>query len=117
MKNRLNFIKKYKKYFLVGAAALLVLLYLIFARGNNNVEVYVVENANLAQSVVLSGKISTSDKADLGFADSGRLAKILVKNNQEVAEGQVLAQLEIGDLLADLKIRELNLKNSSLSLE
>ncbi|MCE9549376.1 biotin/lipoyl-binding protein, partial [Candidatus Nomurabacteria bacterium] len=117
MKNKFDFVKKHKKYFFIGAPILVLLLYFIFGGGENGVESYVVEQATIEQSVMLSGKVTTSDKADLGFAASGRLSHIFVKNNQSVTEGQILAQLEIGDLLADLKIKELNSKTSNVDLE
>jgi len=113
----LNFIKKYKKSFLVGIPVLLVVIYFIFGRGETGTEAYTVEKTDVTQSVVLSGKVTTSDKADLGFASSGRLEKILVKNNQNVNQGQILAQLEIGDLLADLRIKEAGLRTSDVDLE
>ncbi|MBI5139074.1 efflux RND transporter periplasmic adaptor subunit [Candidatus Nomurabacteria bacterium] len=116
MKKMFNFVKDRKKYFFIGAPVLLLVLYFFFSGGKNDTELYIVERGDIVQSVSLSGKITTSDKADLGFAASGRIANIYVKNNQAVLEGQTLAQLEIGDLLADLKIKELNSKNSGLSL-
>lgn len=112
-----SIIRKYRRYLLIGLPILLVVLYFVFGRGKSGTETYVVNNANITQSVILSGKVETSDKADLGFAVSGRLAKIFIKNNQSVTQGQILAQLEINDLLADLKIKELNSKTSSVDLE
>lgn len=110
-------VKKYRKYFLIGIPLILVGLYFVFGRAENSTEAYVVGNANIEQSVMLSGKVTTSDKADLGFAAAGRVSRISVKNNQSVSRGQTLAQLEIGDLLADLKIKELNSKTSNVDLE
>lgn len=117
MKDIFNNIKIHKKYFLIGFLVLLVVLYFILGRSKNGTELYVVGNADIMQSVILSGKVTTSDKADLGFASTGRLGGIFVKNNQNVHQGQILAQLEIGDLLADLKIKQLNSKTSSVALE
>ena len=98
--------KQYKKYFLIGLPILVILIYLIFGRGGSKTEVYTVGRADVTQSVVLSGKVMTSDRADLGFAAGGRVANIFVKNNQLVQSGAILAQLEIGDLAADLKIKQ-----------
>ncbi|HEY4503398.1 MAG TPA: efflux RND transporter periplasmic adaptor subunit [Candidatus Paceibacterota bacterium] len=117
MKNILNIVKKYKKSLIIGLLVLLAVLYFVFTGGGNSTEAYLVKEANIEQSVILSGKIQTTNRADLGFAATGRLAKISVKNDQKVAQGQVLAQLEIGDLLADLKIKELNSKTSDVDLK
>lgn len=117
MKNKFNFVKKYKKSFITGGLVLVAILYFVLVGGENSTEAYTVKQANVEQSVMLSGKITTSDNADLGFASSGRVSRISVKNNQSVSQGQVLAQLEIGELLADLKIKELNSKTSNVDLE
>lgn len=97
---------KNKKLFIIGTPLLLLVIFFVFGQGGKNAEPYMVGRVNLEQSAVLSGQVKTSDRADLGFAASGRVARILVKNNEQVREGQILAQLEIGDLLADLKIKQ-----------
>src|SRR3989344_2752120 len=110
-------IKIHRKYLITGLIAVVVVLYFVFGRGENGRGEYVVGNANLTQSVVLSGKVTTSDKADLGFAASGRVSQIFIKNNQKVNKGAVLTQLEIGDLLADLKIKQANLRQENTEIE
>lgn len=118
MKQALTWIKRHKKKSMgIGAVLVLALIYLVFGRGNGNTETFTVARANVSQSVVLSGKAQTSDRAELGFASSGRIANIFIKNNQTVEKGSVLAQLEIGDLLADLKIKQANLKSSNVEIE
>lgn len=117
MSKILNFVKKYKTYFILSLVLVGVVLYFVFGRNSATAETYTVKKADISQTVLLSGAVQTSDKADLGFASSGRVASIFVKNNQSVAEGTVLAQLEIGDLLADLKIKEANLRTSDVDLE
>ncbi len=106
-----------KKYLAVGGVVLLVVLFLVLGGGNGAMETVTVAKANISQSAVLSGTVTTTDKADLGFASSGRVARVFVKNNQQVSRGQILAQLEVGDLLADLKIKEANYKTSDIDLE
>ncbi|MBP6060535.1 MAG: biotin/lipoyl-binding protein, partial [Candidatus Pacebacteria bacterium] len=106
-----------KKYVLVGLVILLVALYFVFRGGSTTAGLYTVATQDVAQNVVLSGTVKTSDKADLGFASSGRISKIFVRNNQAVTAGQTLAQLEVDDLLADLKIKQANYKTSDLDLE
>jgi RND family efflux transporter MFP subunit len=111
-----SFIKR-KKYLLIGGAVLVILGLLAFGKSKLDVETFTVVRANVEQAVVLSGKVETTDKADLGFASSGRISKISVKNNQNVKSGQVLAQLEIGDLLADLRIKQANLRATDVDLK
>lgn len=116
MNNFFGFVKR-RKYYLLTAVVVVILIFLFSAGGNDKLQSYVVQRGNVEQSVILSGDVRTSNRADLGFAAAGRIGKIYVKNNQEVRQGQVLAQLEIGDLLADLKIKEVNAKTSDVDLE
>ena len=111
--------QKYRKYFLTGAGIMVIVLVLFnfYGKRNGQDEGYIVGKTNVAQSVVLSGKVETSDRADLGFASAGRLAKIFAKNNQQVQSGQILAQLEIGDLFAELKIKQANSRTSDVDLQ
>ena len=111
-----NLLKEKKKYLFAGILVLVIVLYFVFGKGASKTELFTVARTNVEQSVVLSGKVETSDRANLGFAVSGRVSKISVKNNQKVTQGQILAQLEIGDLLADLKIKEANYKTSDVDL-
>ncbi len=106
-----------KKYLISGLVVLLFVGYFIFKNGADTTNLYTVGVQDVSQSVVLSGTVKTSDKADLGFATSGRISRIYVKNNQNVSAGQTLAQLEIGDLLADLKIKQANYKTTDVDLE
>lgn len=106
-----------KKYLAIGGVALLVVLFFVFGGGNSAIETFTVAKADISQSAVLSGTVTTTDKADLGFAAAGRVAKVFVKNNQKVSRGQTLAQLEVGDLLAELKIKQANYKTSDVDLE
>jgi hypothetical protein len=117
MKTKLEWLKRHKKYFFFGVPAVLILLFIILGGGEKAVQTHEVKAENIEQSVKLSGSVRTTDNAELGFASSGRIARIYVKNNQAVRSGQVLAQLEIGDLVADLKIKQLNAKTSGVSLE
>lgn len=109
--------KKYTKSVVLVAVLLLGGAYFVFGRAGTKTELYTVKRSDVTQSVVLSGKVQTSDRADLGFASSGRLANIFVKNNQTVKSGAVLAQLEIDELRADLKIKEANLRASDVDLQ
>lgn len=106
-----------KKYIIVLVVLVLLGLYFAFGGSSSTATTYTVGTRDVVQSVVLSGTVKTSDKADLGFAASGRISKIFTHNNQEVSAGQILAQLEVDSLLADLKIKQANYKTSDLDLE
>lgn len=111
-----NFFKENKFLTIVFLVIIVLLAVFVFKNKNKVVESYQVALGSVEQSVALSGTVETSSKADLGFASSGRIGKIYVSNNQKVSSGQVLAQLEIGDLLADLRIKQANSRTSDVDL-
>ncbi|MEJ0002131.1 MAG: efflux RND transporter periplasmic adaptor subunit [bacterium] len=117
MTNIRAFLKKYKTYLIIGLVVVVIVALVALGHGKNSNPGYAVAKTDVTQSVVLSGKVQTSDRADLGFAASGRVGKIFVQNNQAVKTGAVLAQLEIQDLLADLKIKQLNSTTSDVTLK
>ena len=115
MKRILSFINEHR--WLAIVLAFLVLAIILISKNRNGVEYYTVQRQDIEESILLSGDVRTKDKADLGFATSGRIVNIFVKNNQEVDVGRTLAQLEIDSLLADLKIKEINSNTSDIDLE
>ena len=117
MKKIYEILLKNKKYSVVGLIVVVFMLIVFIGGKHGEVESFEVKRGDVENSIILSGKVMTTNQADLGFASSGRVSKIFVKNNEEVKEGTILAQLEIGDLFADLKIKELNYQSSNLDLE
>jgi len=111
------FIKGRKKTAIAGLVVILLVVILLLRGGQRTAESFTVKRTNVIQSVILSGDVVTSDRADLGFSASGRVGRIFVKNNEIVSPGTILAQLEIGDLIAERKIKELNLKTTGVDLE
>lgn len=59
-----------------------------------------VVHGDLKQTVDATGNVESANELDLKFAVSGRLAKINRSAGAEVKAGEVLAQLELGDLNA-----------------
>ncbi|MFA5751240.1 MAG: efflux RND transporter periplasmic adaptor subunit [Candidatus Paceibacterota bacterium] len=116
MKNIFSYLLS-KKYYVIVVSAVILTVFLVSGRGNGKEESYTAILTNIEQSITLSGEVRTSDRADLGFASSGRIAKVNVENNESVRKGQVLAQLEIGELMADLTIKKINATTSSIDLE
>ena len=107
------------KYVYWGLGAVILVLGGIFFFGNNGDKqaTIVVSRADFINQVSVSGKVITASEADLGFASSGRIGGIGAKSGDSVKAGQLLAQLEIGDLLADLKIKEINSQKGNTEVE
>ncbi|OGI68462.1 hypothetical protein A2738_01090 [Candidatus Nomurabacteria bacterium RIFCSPHIGHO2_01_FULL_42_15] len=108
--------KKYL-YYAIGAFLFVIVVIFFLTRREISGETIMVKRSLFVNQVSVSGKVETSSRAELGFADSGRIGRIFVKENQNVKAGQILAQLEITDLLADLKIKEINSRTSNVDLE
>jgi RND family efflux transporter MFP subunit len=108
-----------RKYVYWGLGAVILALggIFLFANHDSKQATIVARRADFINQVSISGKVITASEADLGFASSGRVGRIGAKSGDRVKAGQMLAQLEIGDLLADLKIKEIGSETSSVSLE
>lgn len=61
-----------------------------------------------------NGIVRASERADLSFRINGRLTEILVKEGDEVKQGQLLAELDARDAKTALESAELELKNTRL---
>ena len=116
-KKVLNFLKQ--KYFYLGLGVVFLIIAGIFILNiqKNGLATIIIQRSDFINQVSVSGKVETSAEADLGFSTSGRIGKIFVKNNQSVKAGQTIAQLEIGDLLAELKIKEINSQQEDTEVE
>ncbi|WP_322516042.1 efflux RND transporter periplasmic adaptor subunit [Rhodopseudomonas palustris] len=60
----------------------------------------VVERGNLVQSVVASGHIETPYRVEIGSQITGTVADVLVREGEEVREGQKLISIEASELEA-----------------
>ncbi|MEK7569798.1 MAG: efflux RND transporter periplasmic adaptor subunit [Patescibacteria group bacterium] len=113
----LALIKKKKLLFSVLGAIILIVLGIVLFGGKKTAGgVITVSLGDFVNQVSISGKVKAASSADLGFANSGRIGKIFIKNNQNVRSGEILAQLDIGNLSADLQIKQANLKQSDVDL-
>ena len=102
-----NFWNRYKKSKMAWAILVLVIivLFFIFKHHAKPVDPSVAQAAttNVIDSVVLSGRTESASAVDLGFADQGRVAKVLVSEGDKVHAGDLLAELDTSDLDASLE--------------
>jgi membrane fusion protein, macrolide-specific efflux system len=66
--------------------------------------------ANVSETVSASGTIAAASEADLGFAVSGRVTKVLVKTGDTVTKGQALARVGKTSLTASYDAAKANLE-------
>jgi HlyD family secretion protein len=89
----------------IAGVVVAVVIILIIAGGSKSgtpVNPHTVGTQNIIDQVVLSGRTESISSVSLGFADSGRVNRVFVTEGQIVKKGQVLAELEMGDLIAQL---------------
>jgi len=115
-----NILKKTPLYLrVIILLVLFILVYFIFFNSDSNdvADTIVITPTNFTQKLSVSGTVEASQSADLGFAQSGRIANVRVAVGDTVKKGDVLVSIENGDLQAALLQRQavLNREISNLS--
>lgn len=116
----------HRKKTTLGLVVVVIILLIILGGSKSGAPVnpYTVSTQNIVDQVVLSGRTESISSVNLGFADSGRVDKVFVTEGQQVKKGQVLAELEMGDLRAQytsaragLVIAQANLNQGNTNLD
>ena len=99
----LNFWNTYKKSKLLWGIVVIAIIILVVSLGNNkstvNPDVTTVKVGDVVDSVVLSGRTASASAVRLGFADQGRITRVLVKEGDKVSKGRLLASIDTSDLV------------------
>jgi len=83
-----------------------------------NYEIYEVKKGNISTQINGIATFVSSEVVNLSFSESGvRLRSIQVNLGDRVKKGQIVAELETGDLEARLKVQQLNLEKAQILLE
>jgi multidrug efflux pump subunit AcrA (membrane-fusion protein) len=108
-----------KKAVIVGIILLIIGLgYYLSGRGSGGKsETLTIMPHEFIQKVSVSGKVIASDKVDLGFTESGRVAHVYAAVGQRVQAGVLLAEIENGDIRAALLQKEAYLESQRSKLE
>ena len=80
-------------------------------------ETFIVERGDLVNRTTLVGTVKANRDLDLGFEVTGRVADVLVNENQTVNAGDVLIELNKNDLFAQRTQAIANLNEARSSLE
>src|SRR3989338_6265764 len=94
-----------KKLVLVICAALVVGVsawFFVLRENGNEYETFIVEPGDFIQQISTAGTVVSADSVELGFAQSGRVARTYVEVGNNVMAGAVLEELENGDLQATI---------------
>jgi len=78
---------------------------------------YVVERGTVLHSVEFLGRVAPVNEEELYFATDGFIKGVFVEKGDQVSEGDVLAELEIEDLLNQLKQTQVELETAQVRLE
>jgi HlyD family secretion protein len=115
--------KKFNKWLWGGLIALLVVIVAavgVVAHGSGTKidpsRIAKVTRGDIAKSVVATGKIQPITKVELKSKASGIVEKLYVDINQHVAKGQVLAQLDQQEILAQVAAQKAQLEAASANV-
>ena len=78
---------------------------------------YVVERGTVLHSVEFLGRVAPVKEEELYFETNGWIKSVFVDDGDQVSEGDVLAELEIEDLLNQLKQTQVELERAQVRLE
>jgi len=78
---------------------------------------YVVERGTVLHSVEFLGRVAPVKEEELYFETDGWIKGVLVKEGDQVSKGDVLTELEIEDLLNQLKQTQVQLETAQVRLE
>lgn len=91
--------------------------FFLFSGDGEELETITVAADNFEQQVSVSGKVIPAQEVDLGFTQSGRIVRVYVRVGDKVAAGRSLAEIDAGDLYAQLQQREAALEVQRAKLE
>jgi multidrug resistance efflux pump len=78
---------------------------------------YVVQRGNITKQLEFTGRISAVEETSLYFKTSGYVKRVLVQRGDQVQAGDLLAELEIDDLLKQMAQAEVTLNSAQLRLD
>src|SRR3989338_6608689 len=107
MNSYIAFVLKYK---VAIAAALIVIVgggtWYMVRSGPGKLNTFTVVSGEFVRDVSVSGKVVAAKSVDLGFSQGGRVTRVNAKVGGTVGAGTVLAEVENGDIRANILQRE-----------
>lgn len=93
--------KTNKKVWVGLVLVIIILVVVIGKKTSQDEQGTVVTRRDVVDQVILSGRTESASAVELGFADTGRITGVFVKEGDIVSQGQVLATLDTSDLQLD----------------
>lgn len=104
------------RYALAALVVVAIGGYFFFGNGADTSETLVIMRGDFRESVSVSGTVIAARDAALGFAANGRIAGVYARVGQRVGAGTVLAEIENGDLAAELARKRSALQEAKANL-
>ncbi len=96
----------------IGVIVFVAMLVLgtIYAKSSNRAlyATVKVDRVNLAEEVVVSGRVKSADSVNLAFEKGGRVSSVYVKVGNQVSPGMSLVSVDSGELLASYRGAQAN---------
>lgn len=97
------------RYSLITGGAIVLGAIWLFSRGGSFGPILAVRSGDFVTRVDVTGTVVAAHDADLGFAASGRISWAYAAVGDRVYAGQILAETENGDLVADVEQKQAKL--------
>ncbi|HEX8994319.1 MAG TPA: efflux RND transporter periplasmic adaptor subunit, partial [Candidatus Paceibacterota bacterium] len=102
----------------VGVVVIALLGWLLFFRDTTSgIPTITVHRGDFTAHVNVTGSITAAQSVDLGFAQNGRIARILVKVGDTVQQGDTIAVLENSDLQSTVAQKQAALAQAQAQLK
>jgi len=101
----------------VGAYALWAMVLSGGGSSGEETQTATVQRGSITNTLSTSGVVVAQSTADLSFGQSGRVTAVNVTLGQEVKQGDVLAEMESGELESALATAEVNLASAQAKLD
>ncbi|MEA3249786.1 MAG: efflux RND transporter periplasmic adaptor subunit [Patescibacteria group bacterium] len=113
-------LKKYNKKVIIGSmAAILVVVVILIVRSGGSefeYETYAVDRGEVVEVISATGSIAPSSKIKLQPQVMGKVVEIPVEEGDEVLKGDVLLQLDVGDINAQILAQRAALASAQAKL-
>src|SRR4029079_2844481 len=76
---------------------------------------YTVQRGEVVDQLQLSGRVGAVQQQDLSFTQDGHLKTLYVTRTSEITAGQILAELDLGDLPNQLRQAQVSLDQAQIA--
>ncbi|HJL55636.1 MAG: efflux RND transporter periplasmic adaptor subunit [Candidatus Pacebacteria bacterium] len=110
----------FQKYTSIIVVAIIVIsagIYFLTKDGGSSIDFVIALKADLIQEVSVTGRVKPSESVDLAFEGSGRVSRANISIGDIVSKGELLIQLQNGQITAELAKAKANVKLQAAKLE